>query len=132
MFDGWLPYPPTPEQFASGWEQVQAAAAEAGRPEGAVTPAVYVTVTLDDDEHRAQAELDRYAGAYYGVGLDVMSQLQGFHGGGVEECAEWLAGYIDAGARHVILRFGTLANPRPMLERAAAELLPALAGTVAA
>jgi probable F420-dependent oxidoreductase len=126
LFDGWLPYPPAPEQFASGWEQVQAAAAEAGRPEGAVTPGLYVTVSLDDDERRAQAELDRYASAYYGVGLEVISQLQSFHGGGVEDCAEWIARYVEAGARHVIIRFGTLSDPRPMLERAAAELLPAL------
>jgi alkanesulfonate monooxygenase SsuD/methylene tetrahydromethanopterin reductase-like flavin-dependent oxidoreductase (luciferase family) len=124
LFDGWLPYPPTPEDYASGWESVRAAAAEAGRPDGAVTPGLYVTVNLDDDEARARAELDRYANAYYGVGLDVISQLQAFRGGSVEACAEWLARYVEAGARHVILRFGTLSDPRPMLERAATELLP--------
>ena len=126
LFDGWLPYPPTAEHFAAGWEQVQDAASEAGRPNDAVTPAVYLTVALDDDESRAQAELERYAQAYYGVGLDVISQLQGFYGGGAEGCAEWVRGYLDAGARHVILRFGTLTDPLPMLEHAAAEVLPRL------
>jgi hypothetical protein len=44
-------------------------------------------------------------------------------GGSVHECLDWLAHYVDVGARHLILRIGALdARPEMIAER----LLPAL------
>jgi hypothetical protein len=41
----------------------------------------------------------------------------------VQECLDWLARYVDAGARHLILRIGSLtAHPESVAEK----LLPAL------
>jgi hypothetical protein len=70
----------------------------------AVTPALYATVNLNDDKARADKELDGYLRAYYGRPLDVMH-------------------YVDAGARHLILRIGSLTG-RP--QSVAEKLLPAL------
>jgi len=122
-FDGWLPYPPTATQYASEWATVAASAESAGEGR-AVTPGLYATVALEDDG--ARQALDHYCQAYYGFGIDVMRQVQAFYGGTPAGCAEWLAGYLAAGARHVVLRFATLADPRPMVRRAAEELVPLL------
>src|SRR3712207_3410208 len=58
--DGWLPYPPTPGEYAAAWNVVRDAAAGAGRSPEAVTAGLYVTVHLDDDAEKAAAELDEY------------------------------------------------------------------------
>jgi alkanesulfonate monooxygenase SsuD/methylene tetrahydromethanopterin reductase-like flavin-dependent oxidoreductase (luciferase family) len=86
-----------------------------------ITQALYATVNLSGA--RADDELDRYLRAYYGQPLDVMRHGQAIRGGSVGECLDWLARYVEAGARHLILRIGSL-NPRP--ESVAEELLPAL------
>ena len=71
----------------------------------------------------AEAELDGYLRAYYGQPLDVMNHVQAIRGGSVQQCLDWLARYVDAGVRHLILRIGAL-NARP--ESVAEHLLPAL------
>jgi alkanesulfonate monooxygenase SsuD/methylene tetrahydromethanopterin reductase-like flavin-dependent oxidoreductase (luciferase family) len=71
----------------------------------------------------ADDELDQYLRAYCGQPLDVMRHVQAIRGGSVEECLDWLARYVDAGARHLILRIGSL-TARP--ESVAEQLLPAL------
>jgi hypothetical protein len=86
-----------------------------------VTPALYATVNLSGA--RADDELDQYLRAYYGQPLDVMRHVQAIRGGSVDECLDWLARYVDAGARHLILRIGSL-HARP--ESVAVQLLPAL------
>ncbi len=106
LFDGWLPYPPTPDHYAEGLATARAAATEAGRDVDAFTPALYVTVNLGDAD-AARSELERYVLEYYGLPLDAMSSLQAFYGGSVEGCVEWLRGFVDAGARHVIIRLGS-------------------------
>ena len=72
---------------------------------------------------RADDELDEYLRAYYGQPLDVMRRVQAIRGGTVDECLDWLARYVDAGARHLILRIG---SPTARPEAVAEQLLPAL------
>ena len=88
-----------------------------------VTPALYATVNVTDDKARADEELDGYLRAYYGQPLDVMRHVQAIRGGSVQECLDWLGRYVDAGARHLVLRIGSL-EPRP--EMLAEQLLSAL------
>ena len=72
---------------------------------------------------RVDDELDDYLGAYYGQTLDVMRHVQAIRGGSVAECLDSLARYVEAGARHLILRIGSLtAGPESVAE----QLLPAL------
>ena len=103
VYDGWLPYSPTPALYAERWARVQGAAGDADRRD-MPTPALYVTVALDDDRERANAALDEYAQRYYDFPLEVMGQLQAFYGGDIDGCADWLASYLAAGARHVVVR----------------------------
>jgi alkanesulfonate monooxygenase SsuD/methylene tetrahydromethanopterin reductase-like flavin-dependent oxidoreductase (luciferase family) len=124
-FDGWLPYSPTPTQYAAEWAAVTASAKTRGRA-GAITPGLYATVLLEDDPEHAQQALDRYCQAYYGFPLEVMRKLQALYGGPPAACARWIGEYIAAGAGHVVLRFGALGDPLTMARRAAEELLPLL------
>jgi alkanesulfonate monooxygenase SsuD/methylene tetrahydromethanopterin reductase-like flavin-dependent oxidoreductase (luciferase family) len=126
LFEGWLPYSPTVEEFATGLAEIRTAAANAEREPDEITPALYATLVLDDDAARAEQELERYVEGYYGLPLEGMRQLQAFYAGGVEGCIRWLSEYISAGARHFVLRFGTLDDPSGMMGLAAGQLLPAL------
>jgi alkanesulfonate monooxygenase SsuD/methylene tetrahydromethanopterin reductase-like flavin-dependent oxidoreductase (luciferase family) len=125
VFDGWLPYVPTADAYAAGWETICGAAVEAGRDPCALTPALYVTVNVQAERRAAAAELEDYVQRYYGFPLAAMQTMQAFFAGDVGDCVEWLAGYGRAGARHVVLRVGSFA-PEAQLERLAATLLPAL------
>lgn len=124
-YDGWLPFVPSAEQYAKAWQQIGAELEEAGRPAGAVTPALYATLTVDPDRESARRELDHYLRHYYGRSLEQMAPLQAYGWGSAEECAAWLAGYVRAGARHLVLRIGSF-DPQPRLEEIAATVLPAL------
>ena len=125
LFDGWLPYPPKPDDYARALALATEAAAQAGRNVDGFVPALYVTVNLQRDKSNARAELERYVLDYYGLPLELMEQLQGFYAGNAEGCAQWLRGFIDAGARHVVIRFGSF-DGLTHLRRGAAELLPLL------
>ena len=114
-YDGWLPYLPDVNAYARAWDRIRAQAVRE------VTPALYATVNLNGA--CADDELDQYLRAYYGLPLDVMRHVQAIRGGSVDECLDWLARYVDAGARHLILRIGSLtATPESLAEK----LLPAL------
>jgi alkanesulfonate monooxygenase SsuD/methylene tetrahydromethanopterin reductase-like flavin-dependent oxidoreductase (luciferase family) len=114
-YDGWLPYLPDVNAYARAWDRIRAQAVRE------VIPALYATVNLNGE--RADGELDEYLRAYYGQPLEVMRYRQAIRGGSVNECVDWLARYVDAGAQHLILRIGSLtARPESVAER----LLPAL------
>jgi alkanesulfonate monooxygenase SsuD/methylene tetrahydromethanopterin reductase-like flavin-dependent oxidoreductase (luciferase family) len=114
-YDGWLPYLPDANAYARAWDRIRARAVRE------ITPALYATVNLSGE--RADDELDQYLRAYYGQPLDVMRHVQAIRGGTVAECLDWLARYVDAGARHLIVRIGSLSAH---LEMIAEALLPAL------
>jgi alkanesulfonate monooxygenase SsuD/methylene tetrahydromethanopterin reductase-like flavin-dependent oxidoreductase (luciferase family) len=114
-YDGWLPYLPDVNAYARAWDRIRAQAVRE------VMPALYATVNLGGAH--ADDELDEYLRAYYGQPLEVMRQVQAIRGGSVQECLDWLGRYVDAGARHLILRIGSLTQ-RP--ESVAEQLLPAL------
>ncbi|OBI12297.1 N5,N10-methylene tetrahydromethanopterin reductase [Mycobacterium sp. E2327] len=108
LYDGWLPYPPTPQGYSSGLAEVRAAAVGAGRAADAVTPALFVTVLITDDPDGGRAALDHFANQTYGFGIDVVEQIQTFAAGTPDFVAARLASYIDAGARDLVCRIAVL------------------------
>ncbi|MFJ8781210.1 LLM class flavin-dependent oxidoreductase [Streptomyces sp. NPDC102476] len=130
-YDGWLPFLPSAEQYAAAWRRIRDQLAETERPENSVTPALYATLTPDADRTAARGELDRYLRRYYGRPLDTMASLQAYGWGSAADCAEWLAGYVDAGARHLVLRVGSLRIERHV-DEIAEVVLPALRALVPA
>ncbi|ARZ68435.1 LLM class flavin-dependent oxidoreductase [Streptomyces sp. HU2014] len=132
IYDGWMPTSTTAAHYEKGWLRVQEAREAAGRPESDVTGAVYLSVAVDRGVEKAEETLTAYFGAYYRLDLPTMRTTQGIFGGTPEQVAEWVGGYVAAGARHIVLRLPTpdLHEPayRAALERTAEELLPLLRG----
>ncbi|WP_163504927.1 LLM class flavin-dependent oxidoreductase [Fodinicola acaciae] len=118
-FDGWLPYMPDAGAYARAWKEISSQTEENGRM---VTPGLYATLVIAD---RANDVLDAYARAYYRQPLSVMNQLQAYHGGSAASCLDWLGHYVEAGARHLILRIGSV-DADEQLDLIGERLLPDL------
>jgi alkanesulfonate monooxygenase SsuD/methylene tetrahydromethanopterin reductase-like flavin-dependent oxidoreductase (luciferase family) len=127
MYDGWLPYPPDPADYASGLRIVRKAAADAGRTPADITPALFVTVRVDERVETGRQALDDYARANYGVPLAELEKIQAIVTGSADQVLEGLVRYVAAGARHIVIRPAALdLHSQPdQLERIAA-LIPAL------
>ncbi|MGW3173763.1 LLM class flavin-dependent oxidoreductase [Streptomyces sp. NPDC001153] len=134
LYDGWLPYPPDPADYASGLLNVRTAAAGAGRPAQDVTPALFVSVRVDEaGEDGARHGMEAYARAVYGMPLSELERIQAVVAGSAEQVHAQLTRFVEAGARHLVVRPGALglASQRDQLERVAG-LIPALTASAAA
>lgn len=123
-FDGWLPFSPTPEDYAAGLSVVRETAAAAGRNPSDVTAGVYLTLAIAGDRPTAAEQFDAYIRAYYGVPGEVMARMQASHAGTIDSATEWIGAYVEAGAQHVVIRLA-----RPTIDGfvdSAARLLHAL------
>jgi alkanesulfonate monooxygenase SsuD/methylene tetrahydromethanopterin reductase-like flavin-dependent oxidoreductase (luciferase family) len=105
LFDGWFPNAPSPADYGVQFAEVKAAAKAAGRDPGALTGAMYLTLSIDDDASRADARINAYLEQYYGQRSDVMRKRQMCYAGPAAGAANWLKNYVDAGASHLVLRF---------------------------
>jgi alkanesulfonate monooxygenase SsuD/methylene tetrahydromethanopterin reductase-like flavin-dependent oxidoreductase (luciferase family) len=103
LADGWLPYLPSPQLYEEGLARVRAAATEAGR-EDSPLPGLYATVALDSSPQRAQERLASYIQTYYGQPVELIGLIQAMYAGTPEGMLDWLRPYVQAGARHVVLR----------------------------
>lgn len=126
FYDGWMPLLPEPEQYAQGLTAIRGAAATHDRTGEALTPSLFATVNLNPDEDKAHAELDAYSQRYYRLPLEKMSRIQPYFGGTPEHCVDWLRAYVQAGARHFVLRMGSFDDPLRHLREVSETVLPAL------
>ena len=104
-FDGWFPTGPTAVGWGEQWRSVRDAAREAGRNAEDVVGALYLTMVIDDDADKAQQQINAYLEEYYGVSAKILTKRQACYAGSAAGAAEWLQGYADAGATHLVLRF---------------------------
>jgi alkanesulfonate monooxygenase SsuD/methylene tetrahydromethanopterin reductase-like flavin-dependent oxidoreductase (luciferase family) len=116
IYDGWLPYPPMPQDYRSGLAEVRAAAQRAERAPDAITPALFVTVLVTEDADAGRAALNQFATETYGFGIDVVEQIQTFAAGTPDAVTARLASFIDAGAQHLVCRVGVL-GPEGFVEQ---------------
>ncbi|HEY8546753.1 MAG TPA: LLM class flavin-dependent oxidoreductase [Acidimicrobiales bacterium] len=123
-FDGWLPFVPDPARYADGLARVRDAAAAHGRDPDGQAAALYVNVTIDDDPAAARREQRAHLGAYYGTDPEVVTAFQASHAGTLASTADFLHGFVTAGARHLVVR-ATARHPADQLA-AVAELAAAL------
>lgn len=124
--DVWLPYMYTPEQLASGMEQVRAAAAEHGRPAGAVRGSIFCwTAVAADPAWARRTAVETLGGVYhqdFGRAVDRYVPT-----GTSAQVAARIAEYAAAGAQAVVLVPACGDADRPRMIRAfTEELLPAL------
>jgi alkanesulfonate monooxygenase SsuD/methylene tetrahydromethanopterin reductase-like flavin-dependent oxidoreductase (luciferase family) len=104
-FDGWFPIAPSAPGFATGLASVRQVAAEHGRDPVAVSGAMYLTVSLDDDVGRAEERLNRFLEAYYFVPAEQTRKRQASYCGPAAGLKPWVDAYVAAGASHLVLRF---------------------------
>jgi len=124
-FDAWFPTGPSVEFFAEQFPRIQAAARAAGRAPDAVTGAAYVTLALDPSKAAAEQRLATFLETYYAAPAKAMMARQATYAGPIEGCVEWLQRWIDAGARHLALRFAG-GDQLAQVDEAASRLLPRL------
>ena len=126
-FDAWFPTGPSATFFAEHFPRIQAAARARGRPADAVSGAAYVTLALDPDKAKAEERLHQFLETYYAAPAAAMMARQATYAGPIEGCVDWLGRWIDAGARHLALRFAG-GDQLAQVDEAARRLLPSLKG----
>jgi len=124
-FDAWFPTGPSVEFFAEHFPKIQAAARAAGRKPDAVTGAAYVTLAFDPNPAAAEQRLHSFLETYYSSPARTVMARQATYAGPIEGGAEWLQRWIDAGARHISLRFAG-GDQLAQIDEAASRLLPKL------
>jgi probable F420-dependent oxidoreductase len=124
-FDAWFPTGPSVAFFAERFPGIQAAACAAGRAPDAVAGAAYVTLALDPSAPAAERRLDGFLETYYAAPARVIRARQACYAGPTEGCAEWLQRWIDAGARHLALRFAG-GDQLAQVDEIASKILPRL------
>ena len=124
-FDAWFPTGPSVEFFAEHFPRIQAAARAAGRKPDAVTGAAYVTLAFDPNPAAAEQRLHNFLETYYSSPARTVMARQATYAGPIEGAAEWLQRWIDAGARHISLRFAG-GDQLAQVDEAASRLLPKL------
>ena len=117
LFDGWFPNAPSPAEYAVQWAEVQAAARAGARDPATLTPAMYLTLALDDDAARADARINAYLERYCGMRPDAMRKRRMCLAGDATEAAAWRKSYADAGVAHMSLRLA--GDPEPQMEAVA-------------
>jgi probable F420-dependent oxidoreductase len=115
LADGWLPYSPSPETYARELATIE-------RP---VTPALYATVCVDEDVSLARKRMRTHIERYYHFPLELVEQVQATYAGPAREAADWLRGYVEAGARHIVVRLAA-DDHVAALEQFAGSVLPLL------
>ncbi|MGW2693051.1 LLM class flavin-dependent oxidoreductase [Streptomyces sp. NPDC001296] len=130
LYDGWLPYPPDPADYTFGLRDVRRAAADAGRTAEDITPALFVSVRIDDGIDSGRRTMDAYARATYGMPLEELERIQAVVTGPADQVLERLRQYAAAGVRHLVARLGALdlRSQRDQLERVA-DLIPAVSSS---
>jgi len=113
-FDGWFANEADLARWRRQWAEVQQILRETGRDVSQFTAATYVTLAIDEDASRAGRRIDAFLERYYGQPAVTMRKRQACYAGAAAGAAEFLAGFADAGANHIIVRF--VGDPDPQLE----------------
>ena len=104
-FDGWFPSGPSDSSvWAEQLAQLRSTARDAGRADDAVTPAAYLTLSINENQDAADAALDHYLESYYKMPASGIRKYQGCYAGGLAGAEAWLRGFADRGVQHISLR----------------------------
>jgi probable F420-dependent oxidoreductase len=124
LADGWLPYPPAATTYAQEREVIEAVIEQAATPRS-VTSALYATLCLDENPGNARRRLRTSIERYYNAPLEFIASIQAVFAGTARQAADWLTGYVAAGARHLVIRLATN-DHNAGLEEFADQVLPLL------
>ena len=116
-FDGWFANEADLGRWKQQWAEVQQILRETGRDVSQFVAAIYVTLAIDEDAGRAAQRIDAFLERYYGQPAEVLRRRQAVCGGPPDAAAEYIKGFADAGASHVIIRL--VGDPDRQLETVA-------------
>jgi alkanesulfonate monooxygenase SsuD/methylene tetrahydromethanopterin reductase-like flavin-dependent oxidoreductase (luciferase family) len=105
LYDGWMPNAGDAREWGRQWGEIERIAREAGRDPARLTGAMYLTLSIDEDVAKANERLDRYMARYYDGPAVALRKRQECYAGAASGVVPYLNGYLQAGARHLILRF---------------------------
>ncbi|HLG66796.1 MAG TPA: LLM class flavin-dependent oxidoreductase [Acidimicrobiales bacterium] len=124
--DGWFPYLYSPRRYAASVATVRQAAAEAGRDLSSFEWCVWVFCNVGPDGRAAREQAARSMGGTYDQDFSQMVDRVAA-AGTAEEVAARVCAFYDAGARHFVFSPATAgADPRPVIDRLMAEVVPSL------
>src|SRR5207302_5899160 len=113
-FDGWFANEADLARWTGQWSEVQEILHGARRDISQFVAAIYVTLAMDEDASRAGQRIDAFLERYYGQPPAVMRKRQACYGGPAAGAAEFLQGFIGAGASHIVVRL--VGDPERQLE----------------
>ena len=119
--DGFISISDTPDEYAQLVQRVRAMASDLGRDADSLEAVMYLTVNVDPDVSRAQAEAEKYLMAYYGA--NIWGTRWGPFGG-PDKVKRCLADYAAAGAQTLVVRFASY-EPDKQLDIFLRQVAPA-------
>lgn len=109
--DGIMSISDYPDEYAKLVEAVQGYAHEYGRDPATLERTFYMTVNLQPDENRADAEANQFLDMYYG--MNIWGDRWGPYGH-PERTIERMRRYVEAGAETIVVRFAALDQERQL------------------
>lgn len=122
--DGWVTYFYTPESIASSWSRICGYAEQAGRDPGELTVVAQVPLCIGSSYEQASSRAAEYVAEYFDVPAWSEATPESAIRGTPAQCAEQIARFIDAGARHLV--FCPYDYQPEQVHRLATEVLPLL------
>ena len=111
LADGVISISATPDEFTELMATTRGYCAEYGRSPDDIAAVMYLTVNLDEDITRAEAEAEDWLLGYYGA--NIWGDRWGPFGG-AERVRERIHAYAAAGAEQVIVRFASYRQEEQM------------------
>ena len=111
LADGAISISATPDEFVELTNTVRGYCEEYGRDPGAMSSVMYLTVNLDEDINRAQAEAEDWLLGYYGA--NIWGDRWGPFGD-AERVRERIQAYAEAGADQIVVRFASYRQEEQM------------------
>jgi alkanesulfonate monooxygenase SsuD/methylene tetrahydromethanopterin reductase-like flavin-dependent oxidoreductase (luciferase family) len=84
---------------------------------------LYTTLNVNADVAQAERELRSFIENYYSIPYEVQARRNGLCAGSAEQCVAWLKAFITAGAKTIVVRFGS-PDQTGQLARFASAVLP--------
>lgn len=123
--DGWLPYLYSPRRYAESVATITRVADALGRDLSGFHWCVWVFCNIGADGDLAREDAARTLGGTYDQDFRTMIEHVAVAGTAAEVTTR-LQAFYDAGARHFVFSVATAGDPRPVLDRLFAEVVPAL------
>ena len=125
--DGWVTYFYSPQSIARAWSAIRGYAEQAGRDPAQLTVIAQVPLCIGSSYEEASRRAREYVREYFDVPAWSEATVESAIRGTPEQCAEQIAAFADAGARHLV--FCPYNYQPEQVHRLAVEVLPLLGGT---